>query len=175
MLVHLASGTHPFPSPWVNVDLNEHEGVNEIVDLLSDDWGSVKNVEIAYVGHWLEHMTNEEAYTFLYKLKSVMIPGGVAVFVGPDVVRARVLHGRGMIPQSLLDACLPHGEADGHNRAACHLSQTTESSVHQMLDDAGWAGTHTPKWSTLPLLDIPVIDRSEWQYVLMAAARGDAS
>lgn len=174
MKVHFASGTHPFPKPWWNVDLNDWpQGVDERVDLLSGDWGSIEAVTLAYVGHWLEHITNAEGYTFLYRLREVMVPGSTAVFVGPDVNRAQEQHERGLMSDDLLFACRPHGVpegGDGHNRAGCHLSPTTATNVSRLLEDTGWSNVRSPTWMALAGMGIPVINASDWQYCLTANA-----
>ena len=171
MRVNFASGNHPFPSPlWHNVDLNNWPGVDEKVNLLSDDWGTVRKVTKVYVGHFLEHLTQGEGYTFLYRLRNVMVPGGLAVFVGPDVDKARAWHAAGQMPDGLLHACLKHGEPDGDNRAGCHLSETTERSVTEMLVDVGFVVRPASTWDDLFTIDVPVISRSDWQYVIVANA-----
>lgn len=168
MRVNFASGEHPFPAPWWNVDLNDHIGVSEHVDLLDEFPPSITDVERAYVGHWLEHLTVSEAVEFLTRVRAAMRPGGQIVVVGPDVERAEAMNQAGQLPDGLLAAIRPHGERYGNDVSHIHAWPCTAEQVRRMMSVAGLTGVDDLDWSSLAALDIPVISDAPWQFVLTA-------
>lgn len=176
MKVHFASGTHPFKG-WTNVDAFEWPGcqVDLVADLLGEFPSQLEDIETAYVGHFLEHLTPEEGVEFLSKVRERMIPAGQLVIVGPDAIKGQTWFDQGRIPKSLLTTIKAHGsipDNDPNNRAGVHLWDCSGDAVVQQCQDAGFESvTEIPLGSlsrTLP--DVPIIDASEWQFCVVATS-----
>lgn len=172
MRVNLASGTHPFPG-WWNVDLNDHPDVDERVDLLAG-LGSVVDVELAYVGHFLEHLTPHECVDFLTRTRGVMRPGGRIVVVGPDIDRAQLLFEDGLLSPDLFAAIKPHGLRHGNDVSHIHEWVCTGTEVREMLERAGFGPANDLDWPAVAALGVPVISDAPWQLAVTAVA-GDNS
>lgn len=167
MRVHFASGTHPFPAPWLNVDF--HQPCDQVVDLLRPWPKNLSGIQRAYVGHFLEHLTPAEGVRFLFRLRTRMAPGGRLVVIGPDAVKGQRFFERGQIPAELLAAIRAHGEPNGNDRASCHLWDCTGDAVVAQAAKAGWTAEEFPI-AQLPdrLPEVPVIDLSGWQFAVTA-------
>lgn len=174
MKVHFASGTHPFPG-WTNVDAFEWPGchIDLVADLLGELPKQLVDIEIAYVGHFLEHLTPEEGVAFLEKVRERTSPGGQLVIVGPDAVKGQTWFDEGRLPKELLSAIKKHGsipEDNPNNRAGVHLWDCSGAAVVQQCQDAGWiSALEIPLGklaNTLP--DVPIIDATEWQFCVIA-------
>lgn len=168
MKVNFASGIHPFPAPWVNVDLNQHPDVHERVDLLEDWPPSIADVELAYVGHFLEHITQAECGAFLRRLRSVMRDGGRVVVVGPDVAVAEYMYAEGQISQELLVSILPHGERYGNDVSHIHAWGPTVDNMERLLECAGFLDTQDITFDRVWRYGIPIITADEWQMAITA-------
>lgn len=169
MHVNFASGTHPFPKPWWNIDLNDHPGVDEHVDLLTD-LGSVHDIKLAYVGHFLEHITPDEAVDFLTRVRDRMDPRGWIVVAGPDVPKAREMHVAGELTIDLLIQIGAHGTRSGNDCSHVHEWECSVKEVQRMLEEAGFVGVGGVGWDQFPHLGIPVISDAGWQLALIASA-----
>lgn len=176
MKVHFAAGVHALKfSPrlgWWNVDFEPGRGIQQRVDLLSDDWpDNLKDITVAYVGHFLEHLYPSESHQFLSRLLGRMAPGGRLVVVGPDADLGTAQN----VPASLLRQIKAHGEPDGNNRADCHLWDCTGPLVADQALRAGWDDASvqdiTKMKSLLP--DVPVISTAAWQLLVTATAPSD--
>ena len=104
MRIHWASGHHPFDPPWINVDFFAYDGVGLIADLLREIPAEIQNIEISYVGHFLEHLTPEEGVDFLRRVRARTQPDGQLVIVGPDVGKSQNLYDQGLLPLELLES-----------------------------------------------------------------------
>lgn len=170
MRVHFASGTHPFPAPWHNVD---YHGGDQTADLLQDFPANLDNIEWAYVGHFLEHVTPDEAVIFLKRVASRMRPGGRLMVVGPDAAKGQAWYDAGRINADLLYAIKAHGDPtgpDGADRAHCHLWDCTGAAVVELATAAGWSAVEEFPLGQLPTRfpDVPVIALDEWQFAVVA-------
>lgn len=175
MKIHFASGTHPFSDGWLNVDALRFDGVDEIVDLLSDFPPFLTDIDTSYVGHFLEHLTVAEGVEFLSRVKERTKPGGKLVVVGPDVDKARDWFNRGLIGADLLAAAGAHGsipDDEPWNRVGIHVWNCTGAAVVEQCLAAGWTSVEEVPLGKLPLLmpDVPMIDSSEWQFCVVASA-----
>lgn len=177
MKVHFAAGVHaPKFSPrdgWWNVDFALGPGVQQRVDLLSDDWPeNLTDITVAYVGHFLEHLWPDEAVTFLERVRSRMAPGGLLVVVGPDTHKGQAMHDRGLIPASLLKQIKAHGEPNGNDRGGCHLWDCTDAVVVQQATFAGWQDAQSRDITQMRRVTpgVPVISTAAWQLLVTATA-----
>lgn len=177
MKIHFAAGVHATKfSPrhgWWNVDFTLGPGVQQRVNLLADDWPeNLQDIEVAYVGHFLEHLWPDEAVAFLEQVRKRMAPGGVLVVVGPDAIKGRAMYDRGQIPASLLAQIRAHGDPNGDDRAECHLWDCTEGVVVQQAMFAGWQDVRardiTQMRRVIP--GVPVISTAAWQLLVTATA-----
>lgn len=173
--VHLAAGEHADKFPgWFNVDGFPGRKIDLVIDLITPGWSEEIEYQwgrpdVAYVGHFLEHMTPGEATKFVRELHEWLAPDGRAVFVGPDVPKARLMARRGLIPQELLRACEAHGEIDPDNptdRCAVHAWNTSGPAVVELLQDAGWGFTVEHGIKPWPLKEVPCISDAAWQYLV---------
>jgi predicted SAM-dependent methyltransferase len=170
VIVNFASGTHPFPAPWWNVDLNDHPGVNERVDLLDEFPPTLVDIHLAYVGHFLEHITPDEAVDFLTRVHDRMDPRGRIVVAGPDAPKAREMHVAGELTADLLIQIGAHGTRYGNDCSHVHEWECSVKEVQRMLEEAGFHGVGGIGWDQFPHLGIPVISDAGWQLALIAAA-----
>lgn len=170
MRVHFASGEHPFPQPWWNVDYSEGD---QQADLLRELPENLRGIATAYVGHFLEHLTPDEGVKFLIRVRERMAPKGRLIVIGPDVEKGRALHARGRINDDLLYRIGAHGERTGPggvDRSHCHLWDCTAEGVLAQIREAGWPRAAEFPIAALPALypDIPVISLAEWQFAVTA-------
>lgn len=170
MKVHFASGEHPFPRPWWNVDYTEGD---QQANLLQELPENLRGIKTAYVGHFLEHLTPDEGVKFLIRVRERMAPKGRLIVIGPDVEKGRALHARGQISDDLLYRIGAHGERTGPggvDRSHCHLWDCTAEGVLSQVRQAGWPRAAEFPITDLPTLypDIPVISLAEWQFAVTA-------
>lgn len=170
MRVHFASGEHPFPAPWWNVDYLEGDQRADLLDELPDN---LVDIERAYVGHFLEHLTVREGVSFLTRVRKRMAPRGRLIVIGPDVVRGKEHYARGLIDADLLYRMGSHGEVggpDGRDRSHCHLWDCTGADVVSQVRDAGWPRVAEFSITDLPTLypEVPVISLATWQFAVTA-------
>lgn len=169
MKVHFASGTHPFPHPWVTVDANPAMTPHILADLRADLPPELQDIEQAYVGHFIEHLTPDEGVKFLAGVRSKMVGGGRIMVVGPDVQRCTQWLLQGAMGAQLYvqtRATVPLSDDPGE-----HVWDTYEAAVAALLEDAGW--THVTGFNVETMAtehpDWPCINNSGWQYGLVAS------
>lgn len=170
MRVHFASGDHPFPAPWRNVD---YHGGDQTADLLGELPPNLTGIEWAYVGHFLEHLTPQEGIDFLTRVHARTRPGGRLLVVGPDVAKGREWFACGRISADLLYRIGKQGDPTGPggaDRSHCHLWDCTGSAVVDQATAAGWGQVEEFPLGQLPTRypDIPVISLEEWQFAVVA-------
>lgn len=169
MRVHFASGTHPFDG-WTNVDALDFPGVNIKMNLLEPFSDEIANIEIAYIGHFLEHLTHEECVSFLTNVREKMAPGGSLIIIGPDVEKSTVWFNSGRMPKELYDTTQKHGEIpvdEPWNRRDVHVWDCTATAVVGLCKRAGWATA-----TEIPIGEMkgaPMIDASNWQFCVIAS------
>lgn len=170
MKVHFASGPHPFEG-WVNVDYNTKADIQ--VDLLGDNWpDSLKNLHDIYIGHFLEHITPEEAGVFLGRVRKISTPDARLTVVGPDVERAQRMLDRGAIDQEFYNAVAAYGDITSNDRGDVHVWDCTPGKVKDLLRDNGWGQAHEIPIARLPhhVPGVPVISAAPWQFALVTYA-----
>ena len=150
-------------------------GTDQVADLLDPLPDNLVEIRVAYVGHFLEHLSQEEGVTFLQELRERMVSGGLLVVVGPDVERATSMFKAGAIPKDLYEATLAHGyipEGEPHNRGAIHMWDCTGHDVVDMLEAAGWVDAHEFPVNEMNkhAKTVPLIDGGTWQFAALAYA-----
>jgi predicted SAM-dependent methyltransferase len=159
---------------WHNVDFGYPGRVDEQADLtqpLPLHWAGVTHI---YLGHVLEHVTEEQAFNLLRRLRHLANPNGcLALAVGPDMDVAWEMHNSG-----ILDTTYHTIESITQGGARwpgdVHLWQTTAPLVVKAFVDTGW-DVVTDLGGMTGLAGLagnefwPVADRTPpWQYAVRA-------
>jgi len=163
--VHFASGEHLFPAPWVNVDLYTPSDL--AIDLNEEFPDSLHDIERAYVGHYLEHITPKQGKVFLRRVRERMAPGGTIHVVGPDVVKGEEFYRRGLISAYLrehIGRCIIEGDKGGES----HYWDCHADAIKTMLTKTGWQDVE--ELPIMWLTEAPMINSSGWQCYI----RGEA-
>lgn len=77
----------PLPKPWINIDISTspHIRADLILDCRKlDDQFQDNSVDEIYAGHFLEHLTPDEAAEWVSMCYRLLKPGGVLGVVTPD-------------------------------------------------------------------------------------------
>jgi hypothetical protein len=170
MKVHFASGEHLFPPPWVNVDLYCPSDL--AIDLNEEFPDSLHDIECAYVGHYLEHITPKQGKVFLRRVRERMAPGGTIHVVGPDVYKGEEMYHRGLISAYLrehIGRCIIEGDKGGES----HYWDCHAGAVVRMLEKTGWSDVE--ELPILWLTECPMINSSAWQFYVRGEANESAS
>lgn len=171
MLVHFASGPHPFPPPWHNIDyVASTAQVDQVVNLLAPLPENLAGIRIAYIGHFMEHITPEEGVDLLRRIRERMAPDGHVMIVGPDAVKGWEWYSAGRLDAGLMHAIRKHGEPQGDYRGGCHMWDCTGEAVVAQLTEAGWADAEEFPLHEMPdrYPEIPMINAGEWQFAATA-------
>lgn len=166
MRVHFASGVHPFPKPWVNVDFGPQHGADYTADLLDELPLQVHDVTHAYVGHFLEHITVSDGVDFLRRVNERMAPGGRLYIVGPDTERGDAYCRAGAITAEFRRQIGKHENTSGPGMS--HLWDCTPGEVLRQCRAAGWRHIVERPIQDLPVHDVPVISLAGWQFFVTA-------
>jgi predicted SAM-dependent methyltransferase len=92
--LNIGSGDLPMrEQAWVNIDESPLAGVDLVLRVPPLPWADGTVSEI-YAGHFLEHLTREEATQFLDECWRVLVPGGRVGIMVPDTreVMRRYIH-----------------------------------------------------------------------------------
>lgn len=144
--LNVASGNHYAPWWGVNFDLNFDSD-------LRADAGRLpfrsQSFEVVYMGHFLEHVPWEVIPTLLTEVRRVLVPGGVAMAVGPCIHRA-ILHAQ---PRHIIDAILSDPR-DTEARGIGHAWTPTADLTLLAMQRGGFVQVE----------DVPItaVDRPEW-------------
>lgn len=149
---------------WHNVDFagSPHQKDEEF-DLRTSSlpW---TGVELAYVGHLLEHLYVDEVIVLLQALRGCMAEGGELMVVGPDIILAE-----GLAAAGTLDVTMDSLTNGGHRwHGDEHRWHCTTWAVEALLRVTCWSEVQRvgiqnvdPKW--------PVADRGpQWQCAVSA-------
>jgi hypothetical protein len=164
--VNLGSGDFP-ASGWTNVDHgtpHPHDVTADLTKPLPDGLAWIGQV---YAGHVLEHLTPEQVVNLLVDLRGRMVPGGQLMAVGPDVVRARSLHGRGELDDGLLRLIVEGGDRWPGNR---HLWECGPARLVDLMTDAGWRMARKVPVMSVSQLNWPIVAYDAWQCAVTAYA-----
>lgn len=82
--INLACGNR-YHKDWVNVDFSPKNNQIRRVNLLKTLPFDNNTFNFAYCGHFLEHLTPEQAYRFLKEVKRILKKGGILRIVVPDL------------------------------------------------------------------------------------------
>lgn len=167
--VNLGCGEYYAEGGWLNVD---HAGSPNRADLRLDlrtdplPW-EPGTVGRAYLGHVLEHLTQDHCVDLLTRLRKLAQPGGEVMVVGPDVVRAEKMRRAGTLSDEWYRLIHEGGNRWPGDR---HLWGCEPTTLQWMLTDAGWGQVREyPIWLVPDVW--PVVDRNvEWQCAVGATA-----
>lgn len=74
MRLHVGCGPHNLMPGWWNVDVRSFEGIDEVADVTAPwPW---RRIDYCYGEHFLEHLTLEQATSFLAQARERLRPGG---------------------------------------------------------------------------------------------------
>jgi hypothetical protein len=166
MHVNLGCGDRYVPG-WWNID---HDGCphrkDEVVDLSGPLPFRYSSVELAYMGHLLEHLTVGEGVLLLERLRPCMTVSGAVMVVGPDVDLAWR-----MAEAGTLDVTMDELRFGGHRWPGDeHQWECGPGTVRKMLELAGWEGVAEVPFGMVDDM-WPVADRGPaWQFAVTARA-----
>lgn len=166
--LNLGCGQYRAPLGWINVDHPSTEFdpsitaevYCDIVDLPFKD--SV--ADQVYMGHIIEHLSNEDLATALYEVERILTPGGTCMIVSPDMDRIDAMED---VPDWLNDAMKVTNEGrDGEH----HKWVPTASKVLSLLEDEyAWDAKEVDLAEIAKLGSIwPVTAWTEWQFAIEA-------
>ena len=144
--LNVASGNHYTPWWGVNFDLNFDADLRADAGRLPFPSGTF---EVAYMGHFLEHVPWEAIPAVLAEIRRVLVPGGTAMAVGPCIHRA-IATGQ---PRHLIEAILSD-PSDTEARGIGHAWTPTEDLTVLAMQRGGFSDA-TP-------IDIRTVDKPEW-------------
>lgn len=150
---------------WINVD---HAGCPHRKDLTLDLTGDLpwkpQTVNSIYMGHLLEHLTVEQCFSLLGKLRVCIVPHGQLMVVGPDLVTAQRMAEEGTLDVTL--DSLKHGASRWPGDE--HQWECTAVAVASLLMESGWNEVNPHAIGSVNAF-WPVADRGPtWQFALLA-------
>lgn len=164
--VNLGSGDFP-AAGWVNVDHESPHPHDVTADLTKPLPDELADVEYAYAGHVLEHLHPDDVISMLAGLRTRMAFGGQVMVVGPDVVRARVMHERGELDGEWLRLVVEGGDRWPGDR---HLWPCAPVLVETFLRQAGWRDAREVPLLSVSQMDWPIVSYEPWQCAVTAYA-----
>lgn len=166
--MRLNVGCGEFYAPgWINLDTGRDDQRHpDLIGTLLDLPPQVQGVTAVYLGHVLEHLPHENVVPALTALRTRLVPGAAVMTVGPDILRAQVLHDQGRLDAVTLAACGTGGlrwDGDRHYWA-CH-----EALLVEALTLAGYEQvTPIPVLNAQTLAPWPVTSYAPWQCAVTA-------
>ncbi len=85
MNINLCSGQHPFPKPWVNVDIQPRWNPDVVADGASMPMFTDNSADMIVIEHGLEHFGCGEADAMLGECWRIIKPGGSLIVTAPDL------------------------------------------------------------------------------------------
>ncbi len=164
MKVNLGSGDR-YAEGWINVD---HAGCPHRKDLEVDLTGPLPwdhlTLHAVYLGHVLEHLTEDQCWTLLGRLRICIHPQGSLMVVGPDVKRAQAMAETGTL-EVTMDS-LKHGASRWPGDE--HQWECSQSRVVELLHESGWGAIYPLSIGNVESV-WPVADRGpRWQFAVEA-------
>lgn len=144
-ILHAGCGTQPLPA-WmpqgreVRLDIDQSVSPDHVAPLT--DMGDIGPFELSYCSHTLEHLPPLQVQKALAEFKRVLVPGGVAVFVVPNL--------EGIIPDETVIYESPAGPITGRdmyygkadfveaNPYMAHKTGFTSDTLKAELERAGF-------------------------------------
>jgi hypothetical protein len=164
--VNLGSGDCPAPG-WTNVDHESPFPREVTADLTKPLPDELAGITEAYAGHVLEHLHPDDVVSLLAGLRPRMVPGGQLMVVGPDVVRARVMHAAGQLGDEDLRLIVEGGDRWPGDR---HLWESEPDRLVELATAAGWVDAHEVPLLSVSQMDWPIVAYPEWQCAVTAYA-----
>lgn len=186
--VNVGCGPHRAPSPWVNVDCHEGDGITP--DIVADPadplagWAD-GTVERVYLGHVLEHVPWPDVPGFLDRARRALAPGGLVCAVGPDVHRVITRWRDGLDPEGwdLVVSALEGPWDRDYSGSGCDLIEREaswpgarhwwnceEQRMVQAFEQAGFAEVRAVAIDPAALAGWPVVSFTQWQCAVTARA-----
>lgn len=163
MRINVGCGEFKAPYPWVNIDHHEPYKADITADVFNLP-DTVHDVEMAYLGHFLEHIPEARVEEALRAIKERMVTGGNICIVGPDVDRAAKMYKDGLISKPELMATMKSPDDRTPEWAGdTHYWNCTEARVIDFLDAADFTGVTPVPIASMALNPYPVTARSAWQ------------
>lgn len=168
MKLNLGCGDR-YADGWHNVDFagsphRKDEEVDLRTNMLPEHW--YKTIELAYVGHLLEHLFVDEALVLLSTLRYSMGSAHTSelMVVGPDIILAQ-----GMEAAGTLDVSIDSLKNGGHRWPGDeHRWHCTTWAVEALLRATGWSEITRVGIANVPAI-WPVADRGpQWQCAVSA-------
>jgi len=123
--LNIGSGDLPMRmTGWVNVDETAYPGVDLVLRVPPLPWESDTVTEI-YAGHFLEHLTRDEAHEFLRECYRVLRPGGQIGIMVPDT--------REVMRRYIVDEPAPMQWPAGHYRDLRNLDELCEAIIFSTM------------------------------------------
>lgn len=163
--LNFGCGEH-YVKGWTNIDYESPHRRDVTVDLrqphkLPFRQGTVTH---AYFGHVLEHLHVEDVTDLLSHVRTLMVPGGEIMIVGPDVIKGREMYNRGQIQERLLLQMI-----NGEHRwpGDAHLWQCHAKAVVELLRNSGWCQVQSIDVVSVHSM-WPLTSRVGWQCAVTA-------
>lgn len=165
MKLNIGCGNH-YAAGWTNVDIDETQDVTpdivgDVVKGLDFPDGSAEKI---YLGHILEHLTQEDAVLALLECKRLLQPGGSMMVVGPDCDRADEMLARGEISEIEHDLVVTGAGRWAHD---VHLWRSTGPLTEELLHLAGFTPAECPV-EEVPAIGFPLTSAVGWQFAYYA-------
>lgn len=170
MMINVGCGSFRAPAPWVNID---HTNLGDIrPDIMADARelpSEVNGVTTAYLGHFLEHIPEDEVVSVLKAIRERMVPGGRLLVVGPDVKKAAAMHDQGTLDTATFlaahkspDSWVPEWPGDVHHW------DCNEEKVLNFLNAAGFSTVAIVPINSRIVRTFPVTALDAWQCAVIA-------
>lgn len=133
MKVNVGCGSYPLCG-WVNIDMLADSAADVIADGTNMPFSDA-SVEEIYAGHFVEHLTPEQAVQFLAECRRCLTPGGKLGIVVPDTleIASRYVNGRKTMVEHPVNVWSDAADLD----VVCHLFfySDVQESHHQWSYD----------------------------------------
>jgi predicted SAM-dependent methyltransferase len=145
---------------WINVDRTKEDGGPQ-PDILASAENlpfEDRSVDFLYAGHVLEHVAISNIPAVLDEFSRVLDSDGTLLIVGPDLDKARKSY-----PEAVYG--ILHGDCRWEGDE--HLWESRESTVENLLEDAGWS-TQPVAIEEVDDSFWPLTSKIGWQFAIFA-------
>lgn len=177
MKLNIGPGPH-YQEGWINIDVKAVEGVFRADVYVEDPMVLPFEDGVAdeiYLAHILEHIPWEDVTTYLAEVHRVLKQGGLAIIIGPDLIRGLELWKAGKIIRDFsandpgLLGMLEWPSLPGWD-APRHYWNCEEKRVLSILEPEKWTARPVDIGSK-ELDPYPVVSRAPWQMAILATKK----